>query len=98
MASVTVVNSIEVPEEFIEQAIDSYDDYKIFFKKQKGFISAKLLKSDDISGKFNLITISEWDSKESYEATFFNRELVNLAAQHPECTRNPASYEIIRGA
>ena len=96
MTSITIVNPFEVPEESIEKAIESWDAFESFFTKQKGYISAKLLRSHDTSSKFNLVTIAEWDTKENFEAAIANPELALIAAEQPEFTRYPASYDTIR--
>ena len=96
MTSVTIVNPFEVPEESIDQAIKAWDVFEVYFTKQKGYISAKLLRSHDPKSKFSLVTIAEWDNKENFEAAISSPELDKIAEQQPEFTRYPASYETIR--
>ena len=96
MSSITVVNPFEVPEESIEQAIRAWDAFESFYKKQKGYISAKLLKSYDSSSKYNLVTIAEWGSQEDFDTANSSPELAGIVKKQPDFIRHPATYETIR--
>ena len=96
MASVTVVTIFEVSEEEIDQVIKLQDDCEDFVASQDGFIYAKFLRSQTGTDKYNIVSISEWESKESFDAAFSRPELAELAAGHPEFVFHRGFYDVIR--
>lgn len=96
MTAITIVDPFEVTGESIDQAIELWDKYEDYYKNQKGLISARLLKSHDSKSKFNLVVISEWESKESYEAAISYSNNSEVAAPETDLIRHRASYDTIR--
>lgn len=93
---VTVVNIYEVSGESIEQLIRLQDDCEDFVSSQEGFINAKFLRSQTGEEKFNIVSVSEWESRESFVAAFARPELAELAAGHPKFVSHRAFYDVIR--
>ena len=96
MTSITVVDNLEVSEEQIEQAIQLYDLFEPFIASQKGFISAKLVQAHDTASKFNIVIISEWENKESFEAAISSPGHANVGSTEVEFPRHRASYHTVR--
>ena len=96
MTSVTVVTIFEVSGESIDQVINLQDDCEGFVASQDGFIYAKFLRSQTGSDKYNIVSISEWESRERFNAAFSKPELAELAAGHPEFVFHRGFYDIIR--
>lgn len=96
MTSVTVVTLFEVSGESIDQVVALQDDCEDFVASQEGFIYSKFLRSQTGSDKYNIVSISEWESRESFSAAFSKPELAELAAGHPEFVFHRGFYDIIR--
>lgn len=105
MKQVSVINSIEVPRGFEEQAIEIRDIYIEYFKKQNGFVSSTFYRSINDENTFNFVNIVVWDSYESFQAVvnkgFSNEEGLNkdgmkvLGKGFPYPIKvNPGQYEI----
>lgn len=92
MTSITVVDTLEVTGEQVEQAIQLWDTFEAYISGQKGFISAKLLKAHESASKFNIVIISEWESKESFDAAIANPSSEKVGSSHVEYPRHRASY------
>ena len=76
MSQISVINSIEVPEGFEEEAIKIRDVYINYFKSKPGFVSSTFYRSLNSDNKFNYVNIVVWDSKEAFDA------VVNLSLIH----------------
>ena len=96
MTTVTVVTIFEVSGESIDQAIKLQDDCEEFVASQPGFIWHKYMRSQTGTDKYNIVSVSEWASKESFEAAFSRPELAELAAGHPKFTFHRGFYDVIR--
>jgi len=73
------------------------DDCEEFITGQDGFISSRFLRSRTGSDKYNIVSVSEWESRESFDAAFSKLELAELRARHPEFTFRRGFYDSIRG-
>lgn len=96
MTSVTVVTIFEVSGESIDQLIKLQDICEDFVASQDGFIDSKFMRSQNGSDKYNIVSVSEWESKESFDAAFARPELAELAAGHPEFVYHRGFYDVIR--
>ena len=96
MTSITVVTIFEVSGEAIDQVIALQDDCEDFVASQDGFVYAKFLRSQTGSDKYNIVSISEWESKESFDAAFSRPELEELRAAHPTFKFHRGFYDVIR--
>lgn len=98
MASVTVVTIFEVSGESIDQVLRLQDACEAFVVQQEGFIDSKFLRSQTGSDKYNIVSVSEWESKASFDAAFSRPELAALAAEHPRFVFHRGFYDIVRSA
>lgn len=107
MKQISVINSIEVPEGFEEQAIEIREQYIEYFKQQPGFVSSTFYRSINDKNAFNFVNIVVWDSYESFSAVvnkgFQNEDGLNednmkvLGKGFPHPIKvNPGQYEIIK--
>lgn len=107
MKQISVINSIEVPKGFEQQAIEIRDIYIEYFRRQKGFVSSTFYRSINDENTFNFVNIVVWDSYESFQAVvnkgFSNEEGLNedgmkvLGKGFPHPIKvNPGQYEIIK--
>ncbi len=107
MNHISVINSIEVPKGFEEEAIKVRDIYIEYFKNKSGFVSSTFYRTINNENKFNFVNIVVWDSYESFQAVvnsgFENREGLNndnmkvLGRGFPHPIKvSPGQFEIIR--
>lgn len=94
--SVTVVTIFEVSGEAVDQVIALQDDCEAFVSSQDGFISATFLRSQTGADTFNLVSVSEWESRPSFKAAFTHPQLAELAAGHPQFDFHRGFYDVIR--
>jgi len=107
MKQISVINSIEVPEGFEDEAIKIRDVYIEYFKTKSGFVSSTFYRSINSENKFNFVNIVVWDSYDSFQAVvnsgFVNEDGLNDDAMkvlgkgfpHP-IKVSPGQFEIIR--
>lgn len=96
MTTITVVDNLQVSGEQIDQAIQMWDTFEAYISNKQGFISAKLIQSHDPSSKFNIVIISEWESKESFEAAILNPESEKVGSSEVDYPRYRSSYYTVR--
>lgn len=107
MKTISVINSIQVPEGHEETAIKVRDVYVEYFKTKPGFVSSTFYKSINTDNTFNFINIVVWDSLQSFEAVvnsgFNNTEGLNEDNMKvlgkgfpPPIVVNPGQFETIR--
>ena len=107
MKQISVINSIEVPEGHVEEAIKIRDVYVDYFKSKPGFVSSTFYRTINSENKFNFVNIVVWDSIESFNAVvndgFQNEEGLNednmkvLGKGFPHPIKvSPGQFEIIR--
>ena len=97
MANIIVINPFEVPNGNEEQAIESWDTFAEYFRRQPGYISGKLHRSIDPDSRFHLVTVAEWESPDHFMAALNNPELQKIAESVPDHSPNfPGLYEVIR--
>lgn len=80
----------------MDKVIKLQDDCEAFVASQAGFINSKFLRSQTGADRFNIVSISDWDSKESFDAAFSNPKLFELAAGHPQFTFHRGFYDVVR--
>lgn len=96
MAAIMVVTVFDVSGDEIDQAIKLQDDCEAFVASQDGFIYSKFMRSQTGSDKYNIVSVSEWESKAQFDAAFSKPELAELAAGHPQFTFHRGFYDIVR--
>ncbi|MFL1896366.1 antibiotic biosynthesis monooxygenase family protein [Aquimarina sp. 2-A2] len=107
MKHISVINSIEVPEGFEEEAIKVRDIYIKYFKTKPGFVSSTFYRTINNYNKFNFVNIVVWESYESFLAVvnsgFENQEGLNedntkmLGKGFPHPIKvSPGQFKIIR--
>lgn len=97
MTSITVVDNLEVSSEQIEEAIQMWDTFEDYISSKEGFISAKLVRAHDSSSKFNIVIISEWESKAHFDAaTIVGTESESVGSSAVEYNRYRTSYYTVR--
>ncbi|MEP2669376.1 MAG: antibiotic biosynthesis monooxygenase [Cyclobacteriaceae bacterium] len=107
MKQISVINAIEVPKGFEENAINVRDVYVEYFKTKPGFVSSTFYRTINEENKFNYVNIVVWDSYESFQAVvnsgFANEDGLNaddmkvLGKGFPHPIKvSPGQFEIIR--
>ena len=97
MSNVIVINPFEVPGGKEEQALETWDRFADYFRKQPGYVSAKLHRSIDPDARFHLVTVAEWESPNHFMAALNNPELQEIAETAKDHSPNyPGLYEVIR--
>ena len=85
MSNVIVINPFEVPKGNEEQALAMWDKFAEYFRKQPGYVSAKLHRAINPDTRFHLVTVAEWESPDHFMAALNNPELqkiVEAATDH----------------
>ncbi|WP_018126271.1 antibiotic biosynthesis monooxygenase family protein [Balneola vulgaris] len=107
MKPISVINSIEVPEGFEEEAIKVRDIYIAYFKTKKGFVSSTFYKSINANNTFDFVNIVVWDSYESFQEVVNsgfddvdglnedNMKVLGKGFPHP-IKVSPGQFEVIR--
>ncbi|WP_084371041.1 antibiotic biosynthesis monooxygenase family protein [Reichenbachiella faecimaris] len=67
MKTISVINSLIVPEGWEEIAINIRNEYVKYFQSKPGFLSSTFYKSINSENKFNFVNIVVWDCKESFD-------------------------------
>ena len=97
MANIIVINPFEVSEGNEEQAIGMWDKFAAYFRKQPGYVSAKLHRAVNPDARFHLVTIAEWKSPDHFMAALNNKELNSIVDSATDHSPNyPGLYEVIR--
>ena len=97
MANVIVINPFEVPRGKEEQALETWDRFADYFRRQPGYVSAKLHRAIDPDARFHLVTIAEWESPDHFMVALNNPELQKIAEAATDHSPNyPGLYEVIR--
>ena len=96
MSSVTVVTIFEVSGEAIDQVIALQDDCESFVASQAGFVYSRFLRSRTGQDRYNIVSISEWESRKHFDEAFSRPELAELAAGHPTFAYHRGFYDLIR--
>jgi heme-degrading monooxygenase HmoA len=95
--SITVINTIEVPQGREDEALSMWESFAEYFRKQPGYISTKLHKAINPDAKFHLVNIAEWESTDAFQAALENPDLVEIAKNLPDdIPHYPGIYEVIR--
>lgn len=96
-APVVVINPIEVPEGRKMEALEIWDRYAEYFRRQPGYLGTTLHESLDPTAKFTLINVARWESTESFMASLNSDALKSLGEGFPEdMPHYPSLYQIIR--
>ena len=94
---ITVINPIIVPEGKEEQALEIWDKYAKYFRKQSGYIETKLHKSLDPKAKFHYINVAKWESTEDFMNALNSEELKKIGEGFPDdMPHYPSMYQVIR--
>ncbi|MEJ2143413.1 MAG: antibiotic biosynthesis monooxygenase [Gammaproteobacteria bacterium] len=97
MENITVINPVEVPEGRENEALEMWEAFAEYFRKQPGYISTKLHKALNPDAKFHFINIAEWESADAFQAAISNPELMDVAKNLPDdIPHYPGIYEVIR--
>ena len=97
MANVIVINPFEVPKGKEEQSLTMWDKFAGYFRRQPGYVSAKLHRAINPDARFHLVTVAEWVSADHFLAALKNPELLAIAKEYKEDFPNyPGLYEVIR--
>ena len=94
--TVTVVTIFEVTGDSIDQLIALQDACEDFVASQDGFIYSRFMRSQTGSDKYNIVSVSEWESRESFDAAFARPELDELRKGHPTFKFSRGFYDVIR--
>ena len=108
MKQISVINSLIVPPEMVDKALEIREVYMDYFRKQPGFVSATFYKSINADNQFNYINIVVWESLEAFQTVvnkgFENEDGLNednmkvLGKGFPEPIKiAPGQYEVIAG-
>lgn len=79
MSKVIAINPVEVSEGKEEEALALWDRFEEVFRKQPGWLSAKLHRAVRPDARFRLVHVDEWDSPGHFQAALQNGDLQRLA-------------------
>ena len=97
MANIIVINPFEVPKGQEEQALAMWDSFAGYFRRQPGYVSAKLYRAINPDARFHLVTVAEWASADHFMDALKNLELQNILDAATDHSPNyPGLYEVIR--
>ena len=94
---IIVINPIVVPEGKEAIALNIWDHYAEYFKKQPGYISTKLHKSLDPKAKFHYINVASWKTADDFMKALNNEEIKKIGDGFPkDMPHFPSMYQVIR--
>lgn len=94
---ITVINPIEVPAGKEAKALEIWDSYAEYFKKQPGYIDTKLHKSLDPKAKFHYINVATWKSADDFIKALNSDEIKKIGEGFPkDMPHYPSMYQVIR--
>lgn len=97
MTPTIVINPFRVPPGKESQAIEEWDRFAEYFRRQPGYRSAALHRALTPEAPYHLVTVAEWASAEDFLAALRGPELHALAqAADRDIQSFPGLYEIIR--
>lgn len=64
---VTLINSIEVPAESVDQFINDWNSDKTFITRQPGFIDGAFYRSLLPNARFRFVNIARWESEDAWK-------------------------------
>ena len=95
--NIIVINSIVVPEGKEAKALEIWDSYAEYFRKQPGYIDTKLHKSLDPKAKFHFINVATWKSADDFMKALNSDEIKKIGEGFPQdMPHYPSMYQIIR--
>lgn len=95
-APVTLINSFEVPEDRLADAVRSWEQARDFLKEQPGYITTRLHQSLSPQAKFQLVNIALWDSPDAYQAAIQKLGKSGIVAEFKGIDFHAALYNVIR--
>lgn len=94
---VIVINPIEVPEGRALEALEIWDRYAAYFRKQPGFVGTTLHESIAPDSKFHYVNVAVWESAEAFMTALQSEELKEIGDGFPEdMPHYPSLYRIVR--
>jgi len=94
---IIVINPIIVPEGKEIKALEIWDRYAEYFKKQPGYIGTKLHKTIDPEAKFHYINVATWRTSDDFINALNNDEIKKIGNGFPkEMPHFPSMYQVIR--
>ena len=97
MASVVVINPFEVSSPDMGSAVESWDRFAAYFRKQPGYISSALHQSVDGQARFGLVTVAHWESADHFFRALQGPELARLIENEEGAPESyPGVYQVIR--
>jgi heme oxygenase (mycobilin-producing) len=97
MTNIIVINPFEVPKGQEEQALETWDKFAEYFRRQPGYVASKLHRAINSDARFYLVTVAEWASPDHFMAALKNPELQKIAKATTDHSPNyPGLYEVIR--
>lgn len=95
MSTITVINSIEVPQGKSEQVLESLNQFSDYFGQQAGYISSTLQQSLNPEAQFGLVNISKWESIEQFQAALSSDDFTKLVETIEGFTSYPEVYQTL---
>jgi len=97
MSGIIVINPFEVQKGKEEQSLVMWDKFAGYFRRQPGYVSAKLYRAINPDARFHLVTVAEWASADHFMDALKNLELQNILDAATDHSPNyPGLYEVIR--
>lgn len=96
-SEVVVINPIEVPKGKEKLAIEIWDNFASYFRKQPGYLGTKLHRTIDPKAKFHLVNVARWKSAKHFFNALNSDEIQKLGEGFPkDMPHYPSIYEIVR--
>ena len=94
---ILVINPIVVPEGKEAKALEIWDSYAVYFRKQPGYIGTKLHKSIDPKAKFHYINVATWKTADDFMKALNSEEIKKIGNGFPkDMPHFPSMYQVIR--
>ena len=95
-APITLINSFEVPQDRLADAIRGWEKAHDFLKQQPGYITTRLHQSLSPQAKFQLVNVALWESPETYRSAIQKLGKSGIVAEFKGIDFHAALYTVIR--
>ncbi|EAV41968.1 hypothetical protein SIAM614_25152 [Roseibium aggregatum IAM 12614] len=95
-APVTLINSFEVPQDRLADAIRGWEKARDFLKQQPGYVTTRLHQSLSPQAKFQLVNVALWESPDAYQTAIQKLGKSGIVAEFKGIDFHAALYTVIR--
>lgn len=99
-SSVTFINIFEIAPEDVDAFAEKWEQRAAIMSKKPGFIDTRLHRAQSADGRFQLVNVAHWESREAWETAGADPEFADRAhaardSKKTPVTANPGLYDVV---